>query len=122
MPARPAPDREGTSNMNHTTRNEARAAKAEVLAAFGDDPSVVGVGITRISEGYGVKLNLEVPAAPDANLPKDVRRRPRLGRNRWSHPETLNFAGVTPMPPRRIRRVRLAPLVQHMHAIGDGNV
>ncbi len=32
----------------------------------------VGVGITRIGEGYGVKLNLEGPPAPDANLPNDV--------------------------------------------------
>jgi hypothetical protein len=58
--------------MNCTTLDEARAAKAKVLAAFGDDQSVVGVGITRIGEGYGVKLNLEAPPAPDANLPKDI--------------------------------------------------
>ncbi len=58
--------------MNHATLDDARAAKAKVHAAFGDDPSVVGVGITRIGAGYGVKLNLEAPPAPDANLPKDV--------------------------------------------------
>jgi hypothetical protein len=58
--------------MNRTTLDEARTAKAKVLTAFGDDPSVVGVGITRIGEGYGVKLNLESPPAPDANLPHDV--------------------------------------------------
>jgi hypothetical protein len=58
--------------MNCTTLDEARAAKAKVLAAFGDDQSVVGVGITRIGEGYGVKLNLESRPAPDANLPHDV--------------------------------------------------
>jgi len=58
--------------MNHATLDDARAAKAKVLAAFGDDPAVVGIGITRIGEGYGVKLNLETPPAPDANLPKDV--------------------------------------------------
>jgi hypothetical protein len=58
--------------MSHTTLDEARAAKAKVLAAFGRDPAVVGVGITRIGEGYGVKLNLEAAPAPDANLPKAV--------------------------------------------------
>ena len=58
--------------MNQTTLDQARAAKAKVLAAFGHDPSVVGVGITRIGEGYGVKLNLEAPPAPDAHLPEDV--------------------------------------------------
>jgi hypothetical protein len=67
-----APDREGMRTMNHTTLDQARAAKAKILAAFGHDPSVVGVGITRNGEGYGVKLNLEAPPAPEANLPKDV--------------------------------------------------
>ena len=58
--------------MSHITLDEARAAKAKILGVFGHDPSVIGVGITRIGEGYGVKLNLELPPAPDANLPKDV--------------------------------------------------
>ncbi len=58
--------------MNHTTLDQARAAKAKVLAAFGHDASVVGIGITRIGEGFGVKLNLEAAPAPEANLPKDV--------------------------------------------------
>jgi hypothetical protein len=69
---RPAIETEGTKTMNRTSLDEARTAKAKVLAAFRDDPSVVGVGITRIGEGYGVKLNLESPPAPDANLPKDI--------------------------------------------------
>jgi hypothetical protein len=58
--------------MNRTTLREARTAKAKVVAAIADDASVVGVGITRIGDGYGVKLNLEAPPAPDANLPEDV--------------------------------------------------
>jgi hypothetical protein len=58
--------------MNHATLDEARAAKTKLVAVFGHDPLVVGVGITRIGEGYGVKLNLESPPAPDANLPKAV--------------------------------------------------
>ncbi len=58
--------------MNETTLAQARAAKVKVLAAFRDDRSVVGVGITRIGEGYGVKLNLESPPAPEAVLPDEV--------------------------------------------------
>jgi hypothetical protein len=58
--------------MNHTTLGEARAAKARVIAAFGSVPTIVGIGITRIGEGYGVKVNLQTQPAPDANLPKDI--------------------------------------------------
>jgi hypothetical protein len=58
--------------MNRTTLDDARTAKTKAVAAFGDDPSVVGVGITRIGEGYGVKLNLEAPPAADTKLPKDI--------------------------------------------------
>ncbi len=66
----PGLDREGTSNVNHATLHEARAAKTKVLAAFGGDPSVVGVGITRIGEGYGVKLNLQAPLPPTPFCPE----------------------------------------------------
>ena len=58
--------------MNNTTLDEARAAKAKVLATFGHEPSVVGVGIARFGEGYAVKLNLESPLGPDAKVPEDV--------------------------------------------------
>jgi hypothetical protein len=65
-------DTKGTGIMNRTTLDDARTAKTKAVAAFGDDPSVVGVGITRIGEGYGVKLNLEAPPAADTKLPKDI--------------------------------------------------
>jgi len=84
--------------MNHTTLDQARAAKAKVLAAFGHDASVVGVSITRIGEGYGVKLNLEAPPRPRSQSAQGRRRRPRPGRSRWNHPETLNFANVAATP------------------------
>jgi hypothetical protein len=58
--------------MNHTTLDQARAAKAKVLAVFGHDPSVVGVGITPIDEGYGVKLNLGPQHTREASLPCEV--------------------------------------------------
>jgi hypothetical protein len=55
--------------MNHATIDEARAAKAKAVVAFQDDPTVVGVGITRIGEGFGVKLNLDAPPRPDSPIP-----------------------------------------------------
>jgi hypothetical protein len=56
--------------MNPTTLDEARAAKARALDKFRKaKASVVGVGITRIDGGYGVKVNLDVPPAPDTELP-----------------------------------------------------
>ncbi len=58
--------------MNETTLHQARAATAKVLAAYRHNRSVVGVGITRIGAGYGVKLNLQAPPAPEAVLPEEV--------------------------------------------------
>lgn len=53
-----------------TSLDEARAAKVKATTQFEDLP-VVGVGITRLSNGYGVKINLSEPIATDA-LPKEV--------------------------------------------------
>jgi hypothetical protein len=33
---------------------------------------VVGVGITTIDGGYGVRVNLSEPAAPEVELPKEI--------------------------------------------------
>ena len=44
--------------MKAHTIDEARAAKAEASNVFGSLASVAGVGITRIGEGYGLKINL----------------------------------------------------------------
>lgn len=54
------------------TLEEARAAKARAHEVFDRLASVAGVGITRLADGYGVKVNLH--AAPDAGveLPGDV--------------------------------------------------
>ena len=49
--------------------DEARAAKDRVKALFADKASVVGIGITRVGDGYGVKVNLDAPAAANADLP-----------------------------------------------------
>jgi hypothetical protein len=60
--------------MNPTTLDEARAAKAKALDEFRRKAkaSVVGVGITRIDGGYGVKVNLDAPPAPDTELPDAI--------------------------------------------------
>ena len=55
-----------------STIEAVRGAKARAHETFAKLGKVVGVGITRIGEGYGVKLNLEAPPAPDANLPENV--------------------------------------------------
>ncbi len=58
--------------MAAATLEAARAAKPaaqEVFTAFGE---VVGVGITRIGEGYGVKVNLRAAPAPGVALPTEV--------------------------------------------------
>ena len=58
--------------MNEKTLDEARAAKAKAFAALRQDQSVVGVGITRIGDGYGVKVNLAEPPTPDTKLPEMI--------------------------------------------------
>ncbi|HWE37582.1 MAG TPA: hypothetical protein VG406_13520 [Isosphaeraceae bacterium] len=55
--------------MSGRTLDEARAAKPKALAEFSRRASVVGVGITRIDGGYGVKVNLSSPPDADAPLP-----------------------------------------------------
>src|SRR5262245_56447468 len=46
-----------------STREQARAAKARALAVFEQLVPVVGVGVTRVQAGYGVKGNLQTPPA-----------------------------------------------------------
>jgi hypothetical protein len=58
------------SNLH--TIEEARAAKARVMEVFAALAPVVGVGITRIGGGYGVKVNLRETPAPDTALPEAV--------------------------------------------------
>jgi len=52
------------------TLGQARAAKPRVLAVFEKLGKVVGVGVTRVGGGYGVKVNLE--AKPDPKAPASV--------------------------------------------------
>lgn len=59
------------SSHSHTLE-EARAAKGKALAEFERFADVVGVGITRIGDGYGLKVNLQSRPAEDAELPTEV--------------------------------------------------
>lgn len=58
--------------MAHVTIEEARAAKPAALRQFQKLGDVVGVGITRVSDDYALKVNLSGPVAPGVNLPTHV--------------------------------------------------
>jgi len=55
---------------NTTTLEQARDAKSKAATILAALP-VVGVGITRIGDGYGLKVNLSESVAPDA-MPDQV--------------------------------------------------
>lgn len=51
---------------------EARAAKAPAAEVFGRLAQVAGIGITRVGQGYGLKVNLS-HLPPDApSLPSEI--------------------------------------------------
>jgi hypothetical protein len=50
----------------------ARAAKPAAAELFGRLADVVGVGITRVGEGYGVKVNLREAPASHVELPEAI--------------------------------------------------
>jgi len=54
------------------TIDEARAAKGRALEIFGRLATVVGVGITRMDDGYGLKVNLREAPRPGVAIPKAV--------------------------------------------------
>ena len=54
------------------TLDEVRAAKPRALEVFESLATVVGVGITRIGTGYGLKVNLRVAPSADTPLPTEV--------------------------------------------------
>jgi hypothetical protein len=58
--------------MNTHTLDEARAAKARALEVFGRLAPVVGVGITNIDGGYGVRVNLREAPPPGVELPERI--------------------------------------------------
>ena len=58
--------------MKECSLEKARAAKARAVDTFGRLAAVVGVGITRVGEGYGLKVNLADRPASGVALPADV--------------------------------------------------
>jgi hypothetical protein len=52
--------------------DEARAAKAPAAEAFGRLAEVVGVGITRVGKGYGLKVNLSRQPRGASSLPSEI--------------------------------------------------
>ena len=58
--------------MKTTGLDEARAAKERAKAIFAGKSSVVGIGITRVGDRYGVKVNLNAPPAADAGFPESI--------------------------------------------------
>jgi hypothetical protein len=58
--------------MKTTGLDQARAAKERAKSLFAGKASVVGIGLTRVGDGFGVKVNLDAPPAPDADLPETI--------------------------------------------------
>ncbi len=54
------------------TLDQARAAKSKVFDLCRARARVVGVGIAKVSDGYGLKVNLEEPPLPGVVLPAVV--------------------------------------------------
>ena len=52
--------------------DEARAAKERARSLLGGKASVVGIGLTRVGDGYGVKVNLGAPPAAGTDLPESI--------------------------------------------------
>jgi hypothetical protein len=58
--------------MARINLHQARAAKASVLKAFRRLPNLSGVGITKVGDGYAVKINLREPMPKGTQLPGEV--------------------------------------------------
>ena len=58
--------------MNNPTLEEARAAKKRAASVFKLFAPVAGVGLTRIKEGYGLKINLQADPKSGERLPVEV--------------------------------------------------
>lgn len=58
--------------MTRITLQKARAAKAAVLKEFRRLPNLAGIGITKVSDGYAVKIDLSEPMPQDKKLPAEV--------------------------------------------------
>lgn len=62
----------GSTAMPDDGREAARAAKDRARRLCSRKAEVVGVGITRIGDRYGVKVNLAAEPAAGVRLPEEV--------------------------------------------------
>ena len=51
---------------------QARAAKQKALSLFAGFAGVNGIGITRVGDSYGIKVNLAEPPSAGVELPKEI--------------------------------------------------
>jgi hypothetical protein len=58
--------------MTGSTLEQARVVKPRVRELFAEHAEVVGVGITRIGDSYGVKVNLRTAPASSVRLPDSL--------------------------------------------------
>jgi hypothetical protein len=58
--------------MANPTLQEARAVKPRVRALFAEHGEVLGVGITRMGDAYGVKVNLRAAPVSGVRLPESI--------------------------------------------------
>ncbi len=58
--------------MASATLEQARAAKSTAAALFADLADVLGVGITRIGDGYVIKVKLRAAPERTESLPSKV--------------------------------------------------
>jgi hypothetical protein len=58
--------------MDDPSLERARAAKERALAVFSKVGEVVGIGLTKIDDQYGLKVNLSAPPDDPAALPDEV--------------------------------------------------
>ncbi len=61
-----------TATLKTVTIEEARAVKEQAYRILARDAAVVGVGIARVGEGYGVKVNLSESPKRGVRLPEEV--------------------------------------------------
>jgi hypothetical protein len=58
--------------MDDESLASARAVKARALARFSKLGDVVGIGLTRIGDKYGLKVNFSTPPRDPGSVPKEV--------------------------------------------------
>jgi hypothetical protein len=58
--------------MDGVPIERARAAKTQLLEKLSALPQLGGIGLVRIGDGFGVKVNLSEPLESDENVPQEI--------------------------------------------------